>query len=211
MKLRARLDVAIVEGIDKIPRDAWDSLLAPDDSPFVEWDWLHAMEHSGSAARNTGWAPYHLIVRQGPEKQIVAACPLYLKTHSMGEFVFDHGWADAAERAGIRYFPKFLVGVPFTPHTGRRFLTAPGADRAGLINLLGLALTSICEDNKLSIGARQFLRAGRSRRAYADRLHGTARLPVPLAQRGFHDLRRLSQSAQAQAAHRSSPRTSSDG
>jgi uncharacterized protein len=145
-----RLDVAIVEGIDKISRDAWDSLLAPNDSPFVEWDWLRAMEHSGSAARDTGWAPYHLIVRQGPKKQIVAACPLYLKTHSMGEFVFDHGWADAAERAGLRYFPKIVVGVPFTPHTGRRFLTAPGADRGGLINLLGLALTSICEDNKLS-------------------------------------------------------------
>jgi uncharacterized protein len=145
-----RLDVAIVEGIDKIPRDAWDGLLAPDDSPFVEWDWLRAMENSGSAARDTGWAPYHLIVRQGPKKQIVAACPLYLKTHSMGEFVFDHGWADAAERVGLRYFPKIVVGVPFTPHTGRRFLTAPGADRGGLINLLGLALTSICEDNKLS-------------------------------------------------------------
>jgi predicted N-acyltransferase len=145
-----RLDVAIVEGIDKISRDAWDSLLAPDDSPFVEWDWLRAMEQSGSAARDTGWAPYHLIVRQGPKKQIVAACPLYLKTHSMGEFVFDHGWADAAERAGLRYFPKILVGVPFTPHTGRRFLTAPGSERGGLINLLGLALTSICEDNKLS-------------------------------------------------------------
>jgi uncharacterized protein len=145
-----RLDVAIVEGIDKISRDAWDGLLAPDDSPFVEWDWLRAMEQSGSAARDTGWAPYHLIVRQGPKKQIVAACPLYLKTHSMGEFVFDHGWADAAERAGLRYFPKILVGVPFTPHTGRRFLTAPGSDRGGLINLLGLALTSICEDNKLS-------------------------------------------------------------
>ena len=145
-----RLDVAIVEGIDKIPRDAWNNLLAPDDSPFVEWDWLRAMENSGSAARDTGWAPYHLIVRQGPKKQIVAACPLYLKTHSMGEFVFDHGWADAAERAGLRYFPKIVVGVPFTPHTGRRFLTAPGTDRGGLINLLGLALTSICEDNKLS-------------------------------------------------------------
>jgi hypothetical protein len=108
------------------------------------------MEHSGSAARKTGWAPYHLIVREGPKKRIVAACPLYLKTHSMGEFVFDHGWADAAEGAGIRYFPKLMVGVPFTPHTGRRFLTAPGHDRAGLINLLGLALSSICEDNKLS-------------------------------------------------------------
>src|SRR5271167_247381 len=104
-----RLDVAIVEGIEKIPRAAWDGLLAPDDSPFVEWDWLHAMEQSGSAARDTGWAPYHLVVRQGTRKQIVAACPLYLKTHSMGEFVFDHGWADAAEGAGIRYFPKILV------------------------------------------------------------------------------------------------------
>jgi len=145
-----RLEVAIVEGIDKIPRAAWDALLAPDDSPFVEWDWLYAMEHSGSAARSTGWAPYHLVVREAPRKRIVAAAPLYLKTHSMGEFVFDHGWADAAEGAGIRYFPKLLVGVPFTPHTGRRFLTAPGVDRAGLINLLGLALTSICEDNKLS-------------------------------------------------------------
>jgi predicted N-acyltransferase len=136
--------------MDKIQREAWDALLAPDDSPFVEWDWLRAMEHSGSAARNTGWAPYHLIVRQGPAKKIVAACALYLKTHSMGEFVFDHSWADAAERAGLRYYPKILVGVPFTPHTGRRFLTAPGSDRKGLINLLGLALTSICEDNKLS-------------------------------------------------------------
>ncbi len=145
-----RLDVAVVEGIDKIPREAWDNLLAPDDSPFLEWDWLYAMEHSGSASRKTGWAPYHLIVREGPKKRIVAACPLYLKTHSMGEFVFDHGWADAAEQAGIRYFPKLMVGVPFTPHTGRRFLTAPGMDRAGLIHLIGLALSSICEDNKLS-------------------------------------------------------------
>ena len=145
-----RLDVAVVEGIEKIPRDAWDNLLTPDDSPFLEWDWLFAMEHSGSASRQTGWAPYHLVVREGPKKRIVAACPLYLKTHSMGEFVFDQGWADAADQAGIRYYPKLTVGVPFTPHTGRRFLTMPGQDRAGLINLIGLALSSICEDNKLS-------------------------------------------------------------
>src|SRR5216684_6979151 len=138
-----RLDVAIVEGIDKIPRVAWDGLLSPDDSPFVEWDWLRAMEQSGSAARDTGWAPYHLVVRQGPRKQIVAAAPLYLKTHSMGEFVFDHGWADAAERAGLRYFPKLLVGVPFTPHTGSRFLVAPEIDRPTMVRALAQALTRI--------------------------------------------------------------------
>src|SRR6266481_9459881 len=135
-----RLDVAIVEGIDKISRDAWNNLLAPDDSPFVEWDWLRAMEQSGSAARDTGWAPYHLIVRQGPKKQIVAACPLYLKSHSMGEFVFDHGWADAAERAGLSYYPKLLVGIPFTPHTGRRIMTANDTDRRFVIELMGQAL-----------------------------------------------------------------------
>ncbi|HXW83824.1 MAG TPA: peptidogalycan biosysnthesis protein, partial [Candidatus Binataceae bacterium] len=122
----ALLEVSIVEGIEKVPRETWDSVLAPDDSPFVEWDWLFAMEHSASATRKTGWAPYHLLVRERGTAKLVAACPLYVKSHSQGEFVFDHGWADAASGAGIRYFPKLLVGVPFTPHTGRRLLTAPG-------------------------------------------------------------------------------------
>ncbi len=142
--------VEIVEGIGKVPREQWNSMLGENDSPFLDWDWLHALEESRSAARNTGWAPYHLIVREGPRGAPLAACPLYLKSHSMGEFVFDHAWADAAERAGIRYFPKLLVGVPFTPHTGRRFLSAPGADRAAMVNLIGRALVSICLENKLS-------------------------------------------------------------
>src|SRR5258708_38133464 len=144
------IEIAIVERMRDIARDEWNALLALDDKPFLDWDWLAAMEESQSAARKTGWAPYHMVARLKASRQIIAACPLYLKPHSMGEFVFDHGWADAAERAGLRYFPKIMVGVPFTPHTGRRFLTAPGTDRGGLINLLGLALTSICEDNKLS-------------------------------------------------------------
>ena len=145
-----RLEVEIAEGIEKVSREAWDALLDPADSPFIEWDWLYAMEHSRCAIRKTGWAPYHLLIRDRARKKIVAACPLYLKTHSMGEFVFDHGWADAADRAGIRYFPKLMVGVPFTPHTGRRMLTAPGANRAALVNLLGHALTTICSENQLS-------------------------------------------------------------
>ena len=123
---KGELEIAIVERIRDIPRDDWNALLAPDDTPFVDWDWLHAMEESQSAVRKTGWSPYHLVLRTGPRGGIVAACPLYLKSHSMGEFVFDQGWADAAERSGIRYFPKLVVGVPFTPHTGRRFLVAPG-------------------------------------------------------------------------------------
>jgi predicted N-acyltransferase len=146
----APAEIAIVEKMRDIPRDEWNALLAPDDSPFVEWEWLCAMEESKSAARNTGWAPYHLVVRLMPRRQIVAACPMYLKSHSMGEFVFDHGWADAAERAGLRYFPKLLVGAPFTPHTGRRLLVAPGVDRPTMLAVLGRALAQLCTDNGIS-------------------------------------------------------------
>jgi uncharacterized protein len=145
-----RLELAVVERMRDISRNEWNALLAPDDSPFLEWEWLCAMEESKSAARKTGWAPYHFIVRAAPARRIVAACPMYLKSHSMGEFIFDHGWADAAERAGIRYFPKLLIGVPFTPHTGRRFLVAPDFDRHTMLRLLARALAELCSDNGLS-------------------------------------------------------------
>jgi len=108
------------------------------------------MEEWNGAARETGWALYHFIVRTAPACRIVAAWPMSLKSHSMGEFIFDHGWADAAERAGIRYFPKLLVGVPFTPHTGRRFLVSPDFDRRSMVKLLARALTELCKDNGLS-------------------------------------------------------------
>lgn len=146
----ATIEVAAVEGIDHIAREEWNALLGADDSPFVDWDWLFAMEHSRSAANDSGWAPCHLVIRHGKRRKIVAACPLYIKTHSMGEFVFDHGWADAASRAGIRYYPKLLVGVPFTPHGGRRFLIAENADRPRMIAALGRALIQLCTDNRLS-------------------------------------------------------------
>jgi uncharacterized protein len=142
------VEVSVVEGIDRFAREDWNTLLADDDGPFLDWDWLFAMENSRSAARASGWAPCHLAIHRG--KKLIAACPLYLKSHSMGEFVFDQGWADAAERSGIRYYPKLLAGVPFTPHSGRRFLTAPGAARAPMVAALGRALVQLCADNQLS-------------------------------------------------------------
>jgi uncharacterized protein len=145
-----RLELAVVERIRDIPCDEWNALLAPDDSPFIEWEWLHAMAESKSAGRKTGWAPYHLVIRTAPAHRIVAVCPTYLKSHSMGEFIFDHGWADAAERAGIRYFPKLLVGIPFTPHTGQRFLVSADFDRATIVPLLARALSELCKDNDIS-------------------------------------------------------------
>src|ERR671925_389681 len=100
-------------------------------APFHEWEWLASLEQAGCVGERTGWLPRPLVIRESG--RLVAACPLYEKHHSEGEFVFDWGWADAAQRAGIDYYPKLLVGVPFTPVTGARFLTAPGADRAHAI------------------------------------------------------------------------------
>ncbi len=142
-----RLSVRIVRRINEVPREAWDSLLR-DGSPFMRWDWLDCLEESACVCDKTGWAPHHLVVERGNE--LLGACPMYLKSHSMGEFVFDHQWAGYAMQAGIEYYPKMLVGVPFTPVVGSRFLTAPGIDRRSVIAILGRALVEICSGNELS-------------------------------------------------------------
>jgi predicted N-acyltransferase len=138
--------IRIVGKIAEVPRAAWDAL--GDGSPFLRWDWLDCFEQTGCVSEETGWLPHHLLVEQ--DGDLIAGCPMYLKLHSMGEFVFDWEWADAAQRAGIQYYPKMLVGVPFTPVTGQRFLTARGADRRGLIQIMGQALAKIASDNKIS-------------------------------------------------------------
>src|SRR5262249_15307019 len=97
----------------------------------------------GCVAAATGWQPQHLTLWQSG--QLVGACPLYVKSHSQGEFVFDHGWAEAAERAGIRYYPKLLVAAPFTPATGARFLVHPDADRDAVVRTLAGALQDLCK------------------------------------------------------------------
>jgi predicted N-acyltransferase len=142
-----QLTVKIVRKMAELDRDQWNAL-ARDSTPFIQWDWLESLEHSGCVAERTGWVPHHVVAEQAGA--LVAACPMYLKLHSMGEFVFDYEWADAAYRAGIQYYPKMLVGIPFTPVTGHRFLTAAGADRPALIRLLGQALMKVAADNKIS-------------------------------------------------------------
>ncbi len=142
-----QLAVRIVRRINEVPRETWDSLLR-DGSPFMRWDWLDCLEETGCVCDKTGWAPHHIVVERG--EQILGACPMYLKSHSMGEFVFDHQWAGYAMQAGIEYYPKMLVGVPFTPVVGSRFLTAPGIDRDGVIGIIGRALVEICRSNELS-------------------------------------------------------------
>ncbi len=127
--------------------EQWDRLVG-EESPFLEWAWLASLEEAGCVGGETGWRPQHLAVYEGA--RLIAACPLYLKANSEGEFVFDYAWAHGAERAGIAYYPKMLVAVPFTPVTGARFLVAQGLDRLALVRLLGRALRELCDAHRLS-------------------------------------------------------------
>jgi len=145
--MEEKLSVRIVRRIDDIPREVWDGLLK-EGSPFMKWDWLDTLEQAHCVSDETGWAPHHIVVER--DQRIIGLCPLYLKSHSMGEFVFDHEWAAYATRAGIRYYPKMLVGVPFTPVSGSRFLTDTQEDRNRIVQLLGRALMEVCDNNELS-------------------------------------------------------------
>ena len=140
-------DVKISEGVAALPREEWNALVG-DESPFLEWDWLASLEDAGTLTGTSGWLSHPLVVRENG--RILAACPLYVKGHSQGEFVFDFGWADAAEQAGIRYYPKLLVGIPFTPVTGARFLVAPGEDRRKWTRVLSAALREFCVAQDMS-------------------------------------------------------------
>lgn len=140
-------ELTLAEGVASLAPDEWNTLVG-DESPFLEWEWLASLERGGALLPRTGWDARPLIAREGG--RLVAACPLYVKLHSEGEFVFDWSWADAAARAGIDYYPKLLVGVPFTPVTGARLLVAPGEDRGHWSSVLADALRSTCVGNDLS-------------------------------------------------------------
>ena len=145
--MAADYSVTLCRDLTTVPKADWDALVGAE-SPFLEWDWLASLEEAGCASAETGWAPHHVLVHKAGV--LVGACPLYLKGHSEGEFVFDHQWAYAARGAGIEYYPKLLVAVPFTPATGARFLTRPGEDRVALIRMMGAALLQVGKDNGIS-------------------------------------------------------------
>jgi uncharacterized protein len=139
--------VRVLASIDEVPRAAWDALVA-DESPFLEWEWLAALEAGRTVTRETGWLPQHLTLWDGDE--LLGACPLYVKAHSMGEFVFDQTWAAAAQRAGIAYYPKLLVAVPFTPVVGARFLARPRDAAMVRVTLAGV-LENLCGQDFSSV------------------------------------------------------------
>jgi uncharacterized protein len=129
------IELKIHESLREIPRLEWQRLLGENAPPFLAWDFLDALERSGCVTADRGWLPFHMTLWE--DEELVAAAPAYVKGHSEGEFVFDFGWADFAQRLRIRYYPKLLLAVPFTPATGPRVLVADGASRERMIFAVG--------------------------------------------------------------------------
>jgi predicted N-acyltransferase len=134
--------------IAEVNAAAWDALASPVKTPFLEWDWLHQMEASGSIAPYAGWWPRHLTIWSGG--QLIGAAPLYIKSHSSGEFVFDYIWADVADRLGTGYYPKLLGMSPVTPVPGYRFLIAPGEDAQALQDFMFHEIDRFCRQRQIA-------------------------------------------------------------
>ena len=147
--LRVETDITAIAAAD------WDAC-AGLDNPFVSHAFLAALEESGSARSKTVWLPQHLVM-EDPAGRLLGVVPAYVKSHSYGEYVFDHGWAQAIERAGGRYYPKLQVSVPFTPATGPRLLVAPGEEEWSVRRTLVAGLKEVAENRGLSSVHATFL------------------------------------------------------
>ena len=126
-----RIEIEAAGSLNDIAPGDWDACACPEVAdglrpfdPFTTYRFLHALESSRSVGAGSGWQPQYLVARA--EGQVIGVAPLYAKSHSQGEYIFDHNWAHAYERAGGRYYPKLQIAVPFTPATGRRLLARPG-------------------------------------------------------------------------------------
>lgn len=151
-----KFQVKVAQGLKAVPAAAWDACArtsGPNDedpfNPFVSHAFLSALEDSGCVGAKAGWAPLHVLV-EDEHGALVGAAPCYLKSHSMGEYVFDHSWADAYTRAGGRYYPKLQVAVPFTPVTGPRLLVSQGTRADETKELLIAGLRALREQTNAS-------------------------------------------------------------
>ena len=152
------IEVRIQERIADISKAEWDAC-AGRNNPFTSYDFLSALEESGSVDVAEGWLPRHAAA-YAPDGVLAAAAPLYLKSHSQGEYVFDHGWAQAWERAGGDYYPKLVCAAPFTPATGRRLLVRPEVDQEQYEAALISAMLQLVENSGVSSLHINFLTRG---------------------------------------------------
>ncbi len=143
-----QIEIRILSSLADIPADDWDACAGADD-PFTSYRFLRALEDSGSVGAGTGWQPRNLTAWL--DGDLIAAAPCYAKSHSQGEYVFDHSWADAYMRAGGRYYPKLQIAVPFTPVTGRRLLVRDGFSQVGQAALIQGAVQLAAENGLSSL------------------------------------------------------------
>ena len=162
-KTQAQYAVRVAAGIGAFTRQEWDGLSSTARTtsesgynPFLSLAFLSALEESGCATGQTGWQPHHVRL-ETPEGRLLGAMPCYVKSHSQGEYVFDHGWADAFERAGGSYYPKLQCAVPFTPATGPRLLVAAGEDSQAVKAALASGLRLVTEKLGVSSAHVTFL------------------------------------------------------
>jgi predicted N-acyltransferase len=144
--------VRVCRRIAEVGREGWDACAsnpAYAGDPFLRYDFLDALEAADCAVERTGWGPQHLVV-EDESGAVAAVMPLYLKAHSQGEYIFDHAWADAYERAGGRYYPKLVSAVPFTPVTGARLLARPDVEAETARRLLTGGALTLCERYEVS-------------------------------------------------------------
>ena len=142
----ATLTLTLHARVSEIDAADWDACAGPG-NPFVSHEFLSAVEDSGSANARTGWLPQHAVLRRD-DRHVVAVVPMYAKSHSYGEYVFDHGWANALERIGQNYYPKLQAAVPFSPVPGPRLLRRPGAGVP--LAAMADALEQACQSHGLS-------------------------------------------------------------
>ncbi|MEA3047048.1 MAG: uncharacterized protein QOJ53_1380 [Sphingomonadales bacterium] len=143
--------VRLAAGVASFAAEDWDRCAGTDD-PFLTHAFLSALEQSGSATAGTGWRPLPIVI-DGTDSRPAALMPAYVKSHSLGEYVFDHGWADAYERVGGDYYPKLQIAVPFTPVPGRRLLARDAALAPALI----AAAERVVDSRRLSSAHATFL------------------------------------------------------
>ncbi|WP_298840146.1 GNAT family N-acetyltransferase [uncultured Roseobacter sp.] len=148
------VEISVVASLRDISAADWDACACPEardgarpDDPFTTHRFLSALEESGSVGTGTGWQPQYLAARIGGE--LIGVAPMYVKSHSQGEYIFDHNWAHAYERAGGRYYPKLQIAVPHTPATGRRLLVRPGFEETGTAALIQGAV-QLAHNNRVS-------------------------------------------------------------
>lgn len=147
------VEITTIPSLSMIDAAEWDACACPEAAdgrardPFTTHRFLSALERSGSVGAGTGWEPQYLLARQ--DGQLIGAAPLYAKGHSQGEYIFDHNWAHAFERAGGRYYPKLQLAVPHTPATGRRLLARPGFEKTAQAALVQGAV-EVASQNRLS-------------------------------------------------------------